>query len=342
MADTRKVVAIQLAVRLAAIDDNLRHIEDIVGQAAREHSPDMIFMPEVSTTPNVCHRAMRSCHGPVDGAPLALYRRLAREHGCIVGGGALVVRGTDARNTYFICEPDGTTHLHDKDQPTMWENNYYGKGEDPGAIELSSGDVIGCANGFEWARTRTAARLRGRVKLLAGGMCFPSYPKWALTRPYLWKREHTTMLQLARETPTRIARAIGCPAVHPSHVGDIVFETPMAAPIPWPTIMVGETIITDELGNILERLAYEDGEGYICAEVNWREPEPLDPLPETFWMTSLPLSTHLVWHLCNAHGRGKYLAMKALGRHAWQHEPYHGDDLPNRIAAPAADSAHLG
>ena len=54
---------------------------------------------------------------PVDGAPLALYRRLAREYGCVVGAGALAIRGRDARNTYFVCEPDGAVHLHDKDQP---------------------------------------------------------------------------------------------------------------------------------------------------------------------------------------------------------------------------------
>ena len=30
----------------------------------------MIFLPEVSTTPNLAHRAMRGCVRPVDGGPL--------------------------------------------------------------------------------------------------------------------------------------------------------------------------------------------------------------------------------------------------------------------------------
>ena len=64
----------------------------------------------------------------------------------------------------------------------MWENAYYGPGRDEGVMQVADGP-IGCANGFEWARTRTAARLRGRVRLLAGGMCFPSFPSWSLTRP---------------------------------------------------------------------------------------------------------------------------------------------------------------
>ncbi len=335
---TRRVVAIQLAVRLGEVERNLDHIADIVGQAAREHSPDMIFLPEVSTTPNLAHRAMRQCARPVDGAPLALYRRLAREYDCVVGAGALTIRGRDTRNTYYVCEPDGGVHLHDKDQPSMWENAYYGPGHDDGVMQTLGGP-IGCANGFEWVRCRTAERLRGRVHLLAGGMCFPSFPSWWLTRPYFWNREHATMLEFARESPGRMARVLGVPAVHPSHVGDVVMETPMLPGVPWPTILVGETQITDGTGAILDRLAYEDGEGYIAADVRWGEPQPLDPVPPRFWMTTLPLSVQLIWHVANLHGRSKYLAMKALRRHPWQHDPAYGSDLPDRIPADPAGAA---
>ena len=61
-----------------------------------------------------------------------------------------------------------------------------------------------------------------------------------------------------------MARVLGVPAVHPSHVGEIVMQTPMMPGVPWPTIMLGETMITDETGTILERLAYEDGEGWVA------------------------------------------------------------------------------
>lgn len=220
----------------------------------------------------------------------------------------------------------------------MWENNYYGPGRDPGIMETALGP-IGCANGFEWIRSRTAARLRGRVRLLAGGMCFPSYPQWTITRPYFWTRDHSAMLQMARETPGRMARVLGVPAVHPSHVGDITMKTPMAGWIDWPTIMVGETIIADADGTILERLAYADGEGYVCADVRWAEPAPLDPVPPRFWMTPLPFSTQAVWYLCNAQGRASYLARKLGGRHAWQHEPGYGQDLPDHVPAPAGAEA---
>ncbi|MGE4424883.1 MAG: carbon-nitrogen hydrolase family protein [Solirubrobacteraceae bacterium] len=328
--DRQRVVAVQLAVRLGEIDANLRHIEDIVTQAVREHSPDMVFLPEVSTTPNISHPAMRTCALPVDGSALALYRRLAREHGCVIGAGALTIRGRDTFNTYYVVEPDGTAHLHDKDQPSMWENQYYRGGTDPGIADTAVA-AIGVANGFEWIRTRTAARLRERVRLLAGGMCFPSFPQWALTRGWFWRRDHGTMLQLARETPGRMARLLGVPAVHPSHVGDITMRTPMVNAIPWPTIMVGETQITDADGVILGRLAYEDGEGWIAADLDLAPPVPRDPLPGSFWTTSLPASVHAVWHLTNTHGRAAYALRRARGVHPWQQDPGYGADLPARV-----------
>lgn len=327
MPAATRVVAVQLAVRLGEVDANLRHIEDVIGQAVREHQPQMVFLPEVSTTPNICHPAMRTCALPVDGPALALYRRLAREHDCTIGAGALTIRGRDTFNTYYVVEPDGTAHLHDKDQPTMWENAFYAAGRDEGIAETARG-AIGVANGFEWMRTRTAARLRGRVRLLAGGMCFPSFPQWALTRPWFWDRDHATMLQLARETPGRMARLVGAPAVHPSHVGEITMRTPMMNGIAWPTIMLGETQITDAQGRSLGRLAYEDGEGWIAADVELTEPRPLDPLPGSFWNTSLPASVHAVWHLTNVHGRASYALRRARGRHPWQQDAGYGCDLP--------------
>lgn len=324
---TKRVVAIQLAVRLGEKERNLAHIADIVGQAAREHSPDMIFMPESANHPNVNHPVMREVTEPVNGPTLALYRRLAREHGCVVGGGFLAVRGDDAKGTYAVCEPSGAVHLHDKDQPSMWENNYYAPGSDPGIADLGDGP-IGVANGFEWLRSRTAARLRGRVRIVAGGMCFPSFPRWRVTKRYFWDREHATMVELARETPGRMARVVGVPCVHPSHVGDVTMRTPFARAIPWPTIMLGETQICDRHGTTIERLSYEDGEGYVCADVEWTESRPENPVPPRFWMPVLPWTVHAVWYATNAAGRASYLARKRRGEHWWQQAGESGDLPP--------------
>ena len=53
-------------------------------------------------------------------------------------------------------------------------------------------------------------------------------------------------------------------------------------------------------------------------------------------MTTLPLSVQAIWHVANAHGRAKYLAMKAMRRHPWQYDPAYGADLPDTSPLPAA------
>ena len=59
----------------------------------------------------------------------------------------------------------------------------------------------------------------------------------------------------AQPTPDSIvvARLLGVPAVHPSHVGAFTMETMMVPGLPWPSICVGETTICDADGVVLWR-----------------------------------------------------------------------------------------
>ncbi|WP_205695786.1 carbon-nitrogen hydrolase family protein [Conexibacter sp. SYSU D00693] len=336
-----RVVAIQPRLRLGEVEHNLRRVEDLVRQAAREHQPDAVFLPEAMTSPNAYGPQMHHVARPLLGAPLEVLRRLAREHGCLVGGGFLAVRGDEVRGTYALCEPDGAIHLHDKDLPSFWENAYSSPGVpgDDGVAQTALGP-IGLACGWEWGRTRTVERLRGRVRLLGGGMHFLSYPSWPLTRPW-FARDEELLVQYARELPGRVARMLGVPVAQPSHVGELDMATPMAPGVRWRTRMLGETQVCDADGLPLARMAYADGEGYVAAEVELAEPAPRDPAPRTFWNASFPLSAHLVWHVGNAHGRAQRALRARLGRNAWRPGP----DLPAHVPAAQAppltdDPAH--
>ncbi|MDX8153794.1 carbon-nitrogen hydrolase family protein [Patulibacter brassicae] len=314
-----RVVAIQPRLALGEVEANLRRIERLVDAAVAEHAPQLVCLPESMTTPNLYDRRMRTVARPLIGEPLALLRRLARRHDCLVGGGFIAVRGEDARGTYALCEPGGDVHLHDKDQPSFWEHNYYAPGVDPGIMRTSLG-VLGCANGWEWGRTRTVRRLRaGGARMVVGGMHFPGVPDWKLTAAWFRDRDNHLLTQYCRETPPRLARMLGVPVVHPSHVGDFTMATPLAPGLSWRSACLGETQICDADGVPLARLSYGDGEGWVGADVELPvDPRPRDPTPDTFWNASFPLSAHLVWYAGNAHGRAKYLAMKRLGLHRWQ------------------------
>ncbi len=339
-----KLAAVQPALRLGRFEENLAHVEDLIRDAHREHAPDVITVPESMTSPNVYAAQMRSVARPVDGQPFQLLARLARELDCVIGGGFIAARGTHAYGTYVLAEPDGSANLHDKDIPTAWEHNYYRGGDDEGVCDSDALGRIGLACGWEWARSGTAARLRdGRVRLLLGGMCWPSFPaNWPLPFELLNRRERGIQRQLARELPRQMARLIGAPVSMPSHVGEVSFETPLAPGVPWRTEMVGETQIVERDGRILGRLAFEDGPGHIAATVELREPEPLDPVPGRFWIPVMPASIHAVWHPLNLHGAAHYRLDRARRRFGWQHQP--PADLPDRIEAhdPAEQPAARG
>jgi predicted amidohydrolase len=333
-----RVVAIQPALRIGEVEWNLARVADLVTQAAHEHTPDVIMLPEASTSPNAYDKRMRDVARPVLGAPLQTLRTLARDHNCIVGGGFISIRGSEARGSYALCEPDGGFHLHDKDIPSFWENNYYTRGKDDGVCETALGP-IGLASGWEWGRTQTITRMQGRIRLLGGGMHFPTYPTWALTRKWFIDRDEQLLMQYARELPSRMARFLGVPAVHPSHVGDFVMQTPLVPGLKWPSRMIGETQICNADGARLAHMTYEDGEGYVAAEVELAEPRPRDPAPGTFWNSTFPLSAHLVWYAGNAHGRLKYNAMTRLGMHRWEPGPDVADHVPAADAPPLGDGA---
>ena len=181
---TLRVTAVQPQLRIGEVDENLRRCDDLVRKAAADTAPDLIVLPEAVTSPNVYHPSLRSAPTPVDGPAYQLFCGLARELGCAVGAGYHSVRAAgngdrDAHHTYVLAEPGGAAHLHDKDQPSVWENCYYVGGSDDGVMATSFGP-IGCVLGFEANRSRTATRLRaGGVRLVIGGECLPSYPALA-------------------------------------------------------------------------------------------------------------------------------------------------------------------
>ncbi len=335
-----RIAAIQPALALGEVDRNLARCEDLVRQAVKEHNPEVVVLPEAVTSPNVFHPVLRSVPFPVDGVPFLFLRDLARELGVTIGGGYLSVRGPDARHTYGLAEPDGTVHLHDKDEPSAWEYCYYTGGEDDGVFPTRHG-VVGCAMGWEGVRSRTAARMvKGGVQLVIGGNCWPAYPRWLSSK--ILRRDQEYYELWAADAARNLARAVGAPVAMAWHVGPIKGKTPLAPGVPWPTNMVGETSIVERDGHVLARRSWTEGEGYVAAEVEIGPPEPLDPIPSGFWLRPQTTSLHAVWHLMKAHGRLRYRVDKARGRFPWADGSGHDISntvLPNSLGPSAKKTA---
>jgi predicted amidohydrolase len=331
---TFRIAVVQPHLAVGAVDQNLRHCEELVRAAHAEHHPDVVLLPEAMTSPNMFAAAMRSVPRPIDGGPYQLLTGLARELGCTVGGGFLSIRGPHARHTYVLAEPTGATYLHDKDEPSMWETNFYTAGRDDGLHTTSHGNV-GVAMGFEWGRSRTARRLRGKVDLVLGGSCWWSSPDWLFPRAWL-VRAHQYNLGMVADMAPRMARMVGAPCAIAQHVGPVVSDTPLLPGVSWSTICAGDSMIVDAHGAILARRSAAEGEGVICADVAVGAVAPSEPVPIGFWSQPMAALLQATWHYQKRHGQLSYGIRHALGGFPWQ--PVENHDLPdyNPAVAPQA------
>jgi predicted amidohydrolase len=317
-----RIAVVQPALALGEVDRNLKRVEDLIRDAHSEHGAEVVIVPEGFTSPNVYARVLKETPRPARGAPFQMLTRLARELDCVVGGGFIAVRSGHTYGTFVLAEPNGATHLHDKDIPTVWEQNYYRGGSDDGLADSEAlGCRVGLMSGWEWARYRTSRRVRdGGAHGVLGGMCWPSFPlNWPGPLRWWGEREHAIFRQQAKDLPGQVARLIGVPVAHASHVGPIIGETPLAPGLPWRTEMIGESQVCDRDGTILARLTYEDGEGHVAADLDLTaEPTPLDPTLDRFWIPKFTLSTHAAWHGMNTHGSLAYRVRHARHMFPWQ------------------------
>lgn len=310
---TARICVVQLALQVGEVEANLRRVADVVGSAVREHGPDIVVLPDGIGSPIAYHPGMAAVARPVDGMPYEVLVRLARKHGCWVGGGFLAVRSRQARSTYVLADPIGGTHLHDKDQPDFWEACYATGGADDGFTATPLGP-IGVVGGMEWLRTRTAERLAGYVDLLLGGACAWWYSGAPGRRGAADGGVAVEGSAAIRQAPARMARVVGAPAAFACQVGRVPAGTPLVRAVP----LVGDSQIVDADGHVLVRLSGGDGEGHVAADVQLGSAPPVLSLPASFWLSRPPLSMRLAWLAHGLHGRIAYARRHRAGEFPWQ------------------------
>ena len=300
--DTIRVAAIQMRAQVGAVASNLSRAEALVREAFRRGA-EWVILPEFFPSALAFAPSMLSAWLPLKGPALELLRTLAREHNGVVGGSFLAKSGQDCFNSFLLVFPNGQYHRHDKDLPTMWENSYYIGGSDDGVLATPAGPV-GAALCWELIRSQTVRRLVGKVNFVVGGSCW-----WDLRHPVPPQEAdyQALMRALLRQAPGDLARRLGVPVVHAAQAGEFEGLTPGNETVPYVSRFLGEAQITDGHGNVLARLAYEDGEGIVTADIApGRIEGDLAPTPEGFWAVDLPPKTLQVWDHLNSLGRDYY------------------------------------
>ncbi len=275
-----RAAAAQMVPRLGDVAANLAQAEQLIEEAVRRGA-EWILLPEMFTSGAAFHESMVSAIRPLEGAPAQLMQNRAKRHGVTIGGSFLAQQGEAVHNSFLLCLPDGSSHRHDKDQPTYWESCYYEDGADDGVLDTPLGKV-GVALCWEMIRSRTARRLKDKVELLLAGSTWWTLPDEApADHPY--RKANLDMLQQA---PVSLARMLGVPVIHASHAGPFSgFDSPELPDVPYDSSYLGESMICDAQGNPLARRSLQAGAGLVVAEIELPEtPQPSLTIPDRFWL----------------------------------------------------------
>ena len=298
-----RVAAIQMMAKLANVDANLAKAERLV-RVAFERGATWVILPEFFSSGMAFHSEMARGVRAIDGPPSELLRDLARQGNAKVGGSFLAWRDANVYNSFVLALPDGSTHRHDKDYPTFWENCYYIGGNDDGVLPTPHGNV-GAALCWEFIRSRTATRLKGKVDIVVGGSGW-----WAAKDSVpLDDPAQKLNLQIMKATPSRFAKMLGVPVVHAAHAGNFVGESWPDQGDTYSSHCLGEAQIVDGKGNVLARMSREEGEGVITADISFGSiADDPEPIPDRYWIAEFPETIYHRWESALKTGYEYYLS----------------------------------
>jgi predicted amidohydrolase len=297
-----RVAAIQMVAELGNMKKNLDQAKFLAKQAINQGA-QLVVLPEFFTSAVAFNRRLLSCIQPLDGPAMELLKDVANEGQALVAGSYMASRGGHVYNTLVVATPDGKTFLHDKDQPTMWENCYYTGGGDPGILTTELGR-LGAVLCWEFIRSRTARRLFNQVDMVIGGSCW-----WTGTEEAITKNPQANLqnIELLHNSPGRMARILGVPVVHASHAGICNGFSPPDESRPYNSHFLGETQIVDGEGKILKYMTYEDGAGVITADITLGVvADKTEAIPDSFWIPELPEISLRLWDELNRFGESYY------------------------------------
>jgi len=290
--------AIQLNTRIGDNEHNLKASERLANEAVKAGAT-WIALPEFFNTgmcwdPELVHAIEYD-----DDQTASFLQKFSQKKGVVVGGSFMCrVPEGGVRNRYLCFDSGKLVGKHDKDLPTMWENAFYEGGDksDTGILGDVDGQRVGSAMCWEFIRTQTAKRMKGKVDVVMGGSYWWSmptnWPKWMVEKTESYNRDN--LLRCIQKT----ALLIGAPVIHGSHCNTFACKMP-GIPYPFNEFngeIQGHAMIVDAQGKILAHRDKREGEGFVTAEVTLGSVETTAVIPDRFWLRDRTLLAAFSWH----------------------------------------------
>jgi hypothetical protein len=126
------------------------------------------------------------------------------------------------------------------------------------------------------------------------------------------RRREQANERLATSVAPRFARFVGAPVAHAAHCGDFRSRTP-GMPMEYRGHFEGGASISDANGQLLAFRDRRDGAGFVVADVEPGRVEPVDDVPDRFWLHRRDLIAAVAWNVQRLHGR-RWYARNAAAR----------------------------
>jgi len=298
-----KVAAVQLATRIADSPANMASCERLAMSAVQEGA-GWIALPEFFTTGVAWEPKIADAIETEDGPAASFLRDFSARHGVVIGGSFLCRVDAGAVHNRYLAFADGVlVGRHDKDLPTMWENAFYEGGNpgDTGLLGVHEGVRIGAAVCWEYMRTMTARRLRGRVDVIMGGSCWWSIPEIVpgfLKSP--WEKQNVlNAIGCIQDT----AKLAGAPVIHAAHCGSVECPFFGLPPLTYRGHFEGGAAVVDASGRVIAFRRNDEGEGIVCTEIPLAAVPVQDAIPDRFWLRARGFLPAVAWHYHGLLGR---------------------------------------
>jgi predicted amidohydrolase len=301
-----KAAAIQLAVKVADSPANISRCERLAGSAVGRGAA-WIALPEFFNTGVAWEPKIKDAIETEEGPAASFLRDFSARNHTVIGGSFLCrINSGAVVNRYLAFAWGRLIGQHDKDLPTMWENAFYegGRPGDTGVLGSHEGIRLGAAVCWEFMRTMTARRLRGKVDVIMGGSCWWSMPGFLpgfIREP--WEEQNVlNAIGCIQDS----ARLIGAPIIHAAHCGSIACPLYGLPPLPYQGHFEGNTAIVDAFGRVIACRNHDEGEGIVCAEITLGSVPAQEEIPGRFWLRSRGLLPAIAWHYQKWLGRCWY------------------------------------
>lgn len=305
-ARTVIAAAIQLDTKIGNTTVNLAACERLAIAAVKKGAT-YIGLPEFFNTGVCWDPSLVDAIETEEGDSAGFLENFSHVHSVVIGGSFMCrIPEGGVRNRYLCFANGELVGRHDKDLPTMWENAFYEPGDasDIGVLGTLGDIRIGAAVCWEFMRTQTARRMRGKVDVIIGGSHWWSmpthWPSWLVGEAERRNEENT--IKCVQET----AKLIGAPVIHASHCNTFSCDFLGGWPLTYHGQMEGNTAIIDARGNILARRLKQEGEGLVTAEITLQSIDSTYAIPTKFWLRKRTPLAAAVWHYHGMIGRHWY------------------------------------